>query len=150
MIGASLIRIHDDFTLPSCDVVQFPSVVLKQRKLDSEIKGFSYIFIALVAATSLFGLIGSAVLWQKDRRELDIQNSRFSAEFENEIVTAVAKALTQPKELVQVRQQAIVEYYLSDCSSFRHVFFAIHPIISAFSTFNAEQSRFLRFSAYQL
>lgn len=71
-----MIRIHDDFTLPSCDVVQFPSVVLKQRKLDSEIKGFSYIFIALVAATSLFGLIGSAVLWQKDRRELDTQNSR--------------------------------------------------------------------------
>ena len=150
MIGASLIRIHDDFTLPSCDVVQFPSVVLNQRKLDAQIKGFSYFFITLVAATSLFGLIGSAVLWQKDRRELEVRNSRQSTVFENEIITAVAKALDQPKELVQVRQQAIVEYYFSDYSSFRHVFFAIHPIISAFSTFNAKQSRFLRFSAYQL
>jgi hypothetical protein len=103
MIGASLIRIHDDFTLPSCDVVQFPSVVLNQRKLDAQIKGFSYFFIALVAATSLFGLIGSAVLWQKDRRELDMRNSRQSTVFENEIITAVAKALDQPKELVQVR-----------------------------------------------
>jgi hypothetical protein len=32
MIGASLIRLHDDFTLPpSGDVVEFPSLILKQK-----------------------------------------------------------------------------------------------------------------------
>jgi len=35
MIGASLIRLHDDYTLPSGDVVQFPSVILNQRKLNA-------------------------------------------------------------------------------------------------------------------
>jgi hypothetical protein len=70
MIGASLIRLHDDLTLaPTSDVVQFPSQILKQRRFDAQIKGFSYFFIALIAATSLYGLIGSAIFWQKDRLE---------------------------------------------------------------------------------
>lgn len=69
MIGASFIRLHDDYSLPTGDVVQFPSVIINQRKLNAQIKGFSYFLITLIAAISLFNLIGSAFLWKKDRTE---------------------------------------------------------------------------------
>jgi hypothetical protein len=57
----------------------------------------------LIAATSLFGLIGSAVFWQKDRAEFESRNSSKPTFFETDIITAVAKVLGQPKEQVQIR-----------------------------------------------
>jgi hypothetical protein len=62
-------------------------LVLKQKRLDAQIKGFSYFFIVLIAATSLFGLIGSAILWQKDRVESKANSQRQPTQFEIEIVS---------------------------------------------------------------
>lgn len=62
----------------------------------------------------------------------------------------VAKKLHQPIKLVQLRQKAILDYYFSGPSFTRHLFFALHPLVTAFTTFSPEQSRLIRFNAYQL
>ena len=76
MIDASLIRVFNDGSQPIGNVVQFPSVIMSQRKLDVQIKGFSYFFIALIASSSLFGLVGSALLWLKDKNDWKAQRDR--------------------------------------------------------------------------
>lgn len=103
----------------------------------------------------LLTLAGSIVTFKIDKKdeasESISRTSPIAAAKQNHFIDEIAKELNEPYAQVALRKQSLFHYRtIFSKSSFPHLMSQLHPLISPFASFNATQSRFMRFTLYML
>ena len=103
----------------------------------------------------LLTLAGSIVTFKIDKKdeasESISRTSPTAAAKQNHFIDEIAKELNEPYAQVALRKQSLFHYRtIFSKSSFPHLMSQLHPLFAPFSSFNATQSRFMRFTLYML
>jgi len=121
---------------------------------NTDIKGTSYVILAVATILAFFGLAGSPLVMKIDHRDWnDLVKAGDSTGYSDtdRFVSEVAKVLNEPKQVTSYRTSALMSYRsLFSGSLFATCLLSIHPLVSPFTNFEATRSRLLRFNAYLL
>ena len=121
-----------------------------------DLDGTNYVWMGQAVLVYLLTLAGSIVTYRIDKKDEASESSitrtsPIAAAKQNHFIDEIAKELNEPYAQVALRKQSLIHYRsIFSKSSFPHLMSQLHPLSSPFTSFNATQSRFMRYTLYML